>query len=184
MLLGAGVWLKHTGQQLSSLWKAESSRECWCDGEGTDWNLEFQEYFPAHFYRNWFLQSHKWCETYKEKKKKISKNPQTAPCPKSLQPQTYWEVDITVELTEGPDHLCEALADSDVQGCALGVVQQVCTGSFSQQHTGNFSLVSGLKQSQRQSRVNPALTENSLCLQSSRTQVLGPLSHTSLLFSV
>lgn len=120
----------------------------------------------------------------KKKKKKISKNPQTAPCPKSLQPQTYWEVDITVELTEGPDHLCEALADSDVQGCALGVVQQVCTGSFSQQHTGNFSLVSGLKQSQRQSRVNPALTENSLCLQSSRTQVLGPLSHTSLLFSV
>lgn len=89
MLLGAGVWLKHTGQQLSSLWKAESSRECWCDGEGTDWNLEFQEYFPAHFYRNWFLQSHKWCETYKEKKKKKSQKilkqlPAPNPCSPKL----------------------------------------------------------------------------------------------------
>ena len=33
-----------------------------------------------------------------------------------------WEVDITVEFTEGLHHFCESLTDSNIQSCALCIV--------------------------------------------------------------
>lgn len=38
------------------------------------------------------------------------------------EPKTYWEVDITVEFTEGLHHFCESLTDSNIQSCALCIV--------------------------------------------------------------
>lgn len=58
---------------------------------------------------------------------------------------TYWEVDVTVVLTKDPHDLRESFVDGDIEGCALGIVQQVCIGSLADKHMDNFSLIPGVK---------------------------------------